>query len=113
MKKALRAVVLCGLAILLVLGIYYFAVPKTLDFRGTVTKIEAAEQTTTFYIETESIGTSYVVIADHKTKISPCHKDDPKIDIEDIKVGDVIEGDYRRLSKEHTAKFITVWVQNP
>ena len=33
---------------------------------------------------------------------------DGEISLEDIKVGDLIEGEYRRFSKEKTAKYITV-----
>ena len=108
MKRALKIVGLCCLLTLIIFGIY-LAVPKTLDFRGTVTEIQTTEQGTVFYISTPSIGTSYTVVADAKTRIKPCHKDDPTIGVADISVGDTIEGDYRWPAKEKEAKYITVW----
>ena len=53
-----------------------------------------------------------MVVADNKTKVSHCHKDDPEIDLSGIAVGDTIEGNYRRGSNDKKAKFITVWCEN-
>ena len=112
MKKALKFIALALLAILVVALIYYVSSPKTLDFSGTVTEIEVVDESVVFHISTESIGTSYIVVADSQTKVSHCHKDDPKIDLSGIEVGDTIEGNYRKMSSEQKAKFITVWYKN-
>ena len=109
MKKAIKIIGICCVAAVIIVGIYMFIPSKTLDFRGTVTEIETTEHETIFHIADSSIGTSYTVVAENKTDVSPCHKDDPEVDLADIKVGDVIEGDYRWLSNDHKAKFITVW----
>ena len=83
---------------------------KTVDFRGTVTKIETIDNNTVFNISTTE--TSYIVMANNKTKVSYCCKDDPDINLSDIKIGDNIQGDYRWLSKNNIAKFITVEYHN-
>ena len=109
MKKTIKIVGLCCALALVAVGIYVLLSPKTLDFRGTVTKIETTEQGTVFYISTPSVGTAYTVVASERTKVKPCHKGDPAIGVADIRVGDTIEGDYRWLTKEKEAKYITVW----
>ena len=109
MKKTMKMIGICCIAAIIFAGIYLSIPSKTLDFRGTVTDIQTTGHEIIFQISAPSIGTSYVVIADHQTNVSPCHKDDPKIDLADIKVGDSIEGDYRRSSNDCRAKFITVW----
>ena len=112
MKKTVKIIGLSILAVIIVFGIYYISSPRTLDFRGTVTKIEDVYDSTVFHISTESIGTSYIVAADSKTKVSHCHKDDPEIDLSGIEIGDTIEGNYRKFSDDKKAKFITVWCKN-
>ena len=112
MRKSVKIISLCCVAIIIIAGICYAASPKTLDFRGTVTEIEITDGATVFHISTESIETSYIVIADRKTSVSHCHNDDPEIDVADIIVGDTIEGNYRWLSNGKEAKFITVWCRN-
>lgn len=79
---------------------------KTLDFHGTVKEIEIIDNNTVIYISTTE--TSYTVVANKKTNVSYCCKEDPDINLSDIKVGDTIQGDYRWLSKNNVAKFITV-----
>lgn len=98
------------IAVIIIIGIYISIPPKTLDFRGTVTEIEVLDDKTTFHIE-QTIGTAYIIAADNKTKVSYCHEDDPAITLKDIKVGDTIEGDYRWLTKNNKAKYITVWCE--
>ena len=112
MKITMKIIGLFCLAMILFVGIYLFTAPKTLDFRGIVTEIETMDHETVFHVSDSSIGTSYLVVADRGTDISPCHKEDPEIDLADIKIGDIIEGDYRWLSKNNKAKFITVWYHN-
>ena len=109
MKKAFTILGICCIVVLAIVGIIISTPAKTIDFRGTVTEIKANEIETTFKISNSSIGTSYIVVADNKTKVSPDHNNDPKINLTDIKIGDTIEGDYRFLTKENKAKFITVW----
>ena len=106
MKKTLKIIGICAIALLIIIGIYLSLPSKTLDFRGEVTSIEKVGDSTVFHISLS--GTSYDVTADSKTKVKYCHKDDGDIELEDIKTGDTIEGDYRAFSKEKTAKFITV-----
>ena len=112
MKKAIKIIALFLLAAIIIVLIYYISSPRTLDFRGTVMEIEVVDELKVFHISIESTSISYIVIADSKTKVSHCHKDDPQIDLADIKVGDTIEGDYRKASGEQKAKFITVWYEN-
>lgn len=110
MKKAIKIIGLCCVAVIIVIGICMAIPSKTLDFRGTVTEIEIIESDTVFHISTTE--TSYMVVANNKTNISYCCKDDPDIDLSDIKVGDSIEGNYRWLSRNNMAKFITVEYHN-
>ena len=110
MNKAIKILGLCFLLIIIITGICIATPPKTLDFRGMVTKIENVDDHTVFYISTTEV--SYIVSANNKTDVSYCCDDDPDIDLSDIKVGDTIEGNYRLLSKNNTAKFITVKYHN-
>lgn len=110
MKKAIKIIGLYCVAVIIVIGICVAIPSKTLDFRGTVTEIEIVENNTVFHISTTE--TSYTVVANNKTNISYCCKDDPDIDLSDIKVGDAIEGNYRWLSRNNMAKFITVEYHN-
>ncbi|MBQ3004686.1 MAG: hypothetical protein IJD88_02025 [Clostridia bacterium] len=111
MKKILTIIGCLLIAVIIVVGIIISIPPKTLDFRGTVTEIKTADSKTIFHIE-QSSDISYIVVADNKTKVRHCHKDDPKIVLEDIQVGHTIEGDYRKFTKNNEAKFITVWCEN-
>ena len=110
MKKAIKIIGLCCVAIIIIIVVCMAIPSKTLDFRGTVTEIETVENNIVFYIS--ATETSYTVVANNKTNISYCCKDDPDIDLSDIKVGDSIEGNYRWLSKNNIAKFITVEYHN-
>ena len=111
MKKAIIMIVLCLLAIIVIIGILHIAgSSKTLDFRGEVTKIEIVDHNTIFHIA--MFEATYTVVANNQTNVSYCCKDDPDIDLSDIKVGDTIEGNYRWLSKNRVAKFITVEYHN-
>ena len=109
MKKAIQVIGLCCIVIVIAIGIYMAISPKTLDFRGTVTKIETVDGNTVFYIAMAEA--SYTVTADRKTEVSYCCADDPDIELSDIKVGDTIEGDYRLLSN-NVARFMTVAYHN-
>ena len=108
MKKAIKIIGLCCVAIIIIVGVCMAIPSKTLDFRGTVTAIEKSDNETTFKISSQSAGSSYIVVADNKTKVEHCHADDPAINLADIEIGDTIEGNYRWLSKNNKAKFITV-----
>lgn len=110
MKKSIKIIGLCCVAVIIVIGICMAIPPKTLDFRGTVTEIEIVEKNIVFHISTAE--TSYTVIANDKTNVSYCCNDDPDIDLSNIKVGDAIEGNYRWLSRNNMAKFITVEYHN-
>lgn len=110
MKKAIKIAGLCCLAILIGVSLYVTLPPKTLDFRGTINEIETVDNDTVFHISTAE--TTYIVVANHQTKVSYCHEDDPDISLKDLKVGHSIEGNYRWLSKNNVAKFITVEYQS-
>lgn len=110
MKKAIKIIGLCCVAVIIVIGICVAIPSKTLDFRGMVTEIEIVENNTVFHISIAEA--SYTVVANDKTNVSYCCKDDPDIDLSDIKIGDAIEGNYRWLSKNNIAKFITVEYHN-
>ena len=110
MKKIIRIIGLCCIVVIIIIGICMAIPSKKLDFRGTVTDIEIIENDTVFHISTTEV--TYTVTANNKTNVSYCCKDDPDIDLSDIEVGDVIEGNYRRLSNNNIAKFITVEYHN-
>lgn len=113
MKKAITIIGCLLIAVIIIIGVIISIPPKTLDFCGTVTEIETADSKTIFHIEQSSdISYIYIVVADNKTKVRHCHKDDPEIILEDIQVGHTIEGDYRKFTKNNEAKFITVWCKN-
>ncbi len=112
MMKIIKISVACCVVVAILICIYLSCFQKTLDFRGTVDKIENAGNSTVFYISMPSIGSSYTVVADSRTRISYCHRDDPKITLDGIEVGDEIEGDFRVSSKDNVAKFITVEYHN-
>ena len=109
MKKTIKLLGLCCLVAIIILSIYFLQ-PKTLDFRGTVTKIENKGDDTVIYISGDS--GSYILVANEKTRISYCCKEDPDIELDDICEGNVIEGNYRPFSKNRKAKFITVEYHN-
>lgn len=111
MKKSITIMGCLLILIVIIAGIVISIPPKTLDFRGTVIETNIVGNKTIFHIE-QAAGASYVVVADNKTKVRHCHKDDPKIVLENIKVGHTIEGNYRNLTKINEAKFITVWCKN-
>jgi len=108
MKKVITIIGVCLLAALIAVGIYMALPSKTIDFRGTVTKIETVGDNTVFEIAMHDV--IYTVTANEKTKVAYCHEDDPAIELSDIKVGDTIEGNYRKFSKDKLAKYITVWM---
>ena len=110
MKKAIKILGLCCVAVIIVIGIRMAIPSKTLDFSGAVTEIEIVDNDTVFHISTTE--TSFTVVADNKTNVSYCCKNDPDIVLSDIKVGDTIQGNYRWLSKNNMAKFITVEYHN-
>lgn len=110
--KKIKIIGLCCVVIIIFIGAYLATSSKTIDFRGTVTEIQKMDSETTFKISTPSIESSYIVVADNKTTVSYCHTDDPAIDLSEIKVGDTIAGNYRWLSKNNVAKFITVEYHN-
>ena len=106
MKKTFKIIGLCCVAVIIIVGIHMTIPSKTLDFHGTVKEIEIIDNNTVIHISTTE--TSYTVVANKKTNVSYCCKEDPDINLSDIKVGDTIQGDYRWLSKNKVAKFITV-----
>ena len=108
MKKVITIIGVCLLAALIAVGIYMALPSKTIDFRGTVTKIETVDNNTVFEIAMHDV--IYTVTANEKTKVAYCHEDDPAIELSDIKVGDTIEGNYRKFSKDKLSKYITVWM---
>ena len=105
-KKTFKIIGLCCVAVIIIVGIHMTIPSKTLDFHGTVKEIEIIDNNTVIHISTTE--TSYTVVANKKTNVSYCCKEDPDINLSDIKVGDTIQGDYRWLSKNNVAKFITV-----
>ena len=106
MKKTIQITALCLVALAIIIGICVATSSKTLDFRGTITEIEIIDGNTVFHVS--MLEASYTVVANQKTDVSYCCKDDPDINLSDIQVGDTIEGNYRRFSKSNMAKFITV-----
>lgn len=111
MKKSITIMGCLLILIVIIVSIIILIPPKTLDFRGTVIEINVVGNKTMFHIE-QAADMSYVVVADNKTKVRHCHRDDPEIVLENIKVGHTIEGDYRNFTKINEAKFITVWCKN-
>ena len=108
MKKVFKIIGLCCLVAIIAVGIYMALPSKTIDFRGTVTSIETIDNNIIFEIAMYDV--TFTVMANDKTKVAYCHEDDPAINLSDIKVGDIIEGNYRKFSKDNLAKNITVWM---
>ena len=110
MKKTIEIIALCLVVGVLIVGTCIGLSSKLLDFRGAVTAIEVVDGNTVFHVSL--FETTYTVVANHKTNVSYCCKNDPEIALSDIKVGDTIEGNYRWLSKNNVARFITVEYHN-
>ena len=108
MKKVFTIIGLFCLVAIIAVGIYMALPSKTIDFRGTVTKIETLDNSTILEIAMHDV--TYTVTANANTKVAYCHEDDPAINLSDIKVGDTIEGNYCKFSKDKLAKTITVWM---
>lgn len=108
MKKVFTIIGFCCLVAIIAVGMYMALSSKTIDFRGTVTKIETIDNNIIFEIAMHDV--TYTVTANAKTKVAYCHEDDPAINLSDIKVGDTIEGNYCKFSKDKLAKTITVWM---
>lgn len=72
----------------------------TMDFRGEVIVIDTTGEQVTLTLR--GIGdTQYTVTADAKTKVHYCHPEDGSIRLEEIQVGDTVEGDYKRAGKPY------------
>ena len=110
MKKAIKIAGIICVVIAVIIAICFAIPEKTLDFRGKVTDVKTDGDITLIYVS--SFDTTFVVLADNKTKISYCCENDPSIDLSDVKIGDTIEGNYRLFSKDNIAKFITVQYHN-
>jgi hypothetical protein len=104
MNKALKIMAVFVVVVVVIVG--YLSIPKTVDFRGTVTKIEHEDDQTVFYISLDDT-ISYVVVANSKTKVAyDDHR--TKVQLGDIAVGHTIQGNYRPSSKDKVAKSITI-----
>ena len=57
MKKSIKIIGLCCVAVIIVIGICMMMPSKTLDFRGTVTEIEIVDNDTVIHLSTTD--TSY------------------------------------------------------
>ena len=108
MKKVFTIIGLCCLVAIIAVGIYMALPSKTIDFLGTVARIKTIDNNIIFEIAMHDV--TYSVTANDKTKVAYCHEDDPAINLSDIKVGDTIEENYRKFSKDNLAKNITVWM---
>jgi len=68
--KRIKIIGLCCVTAFIIFGIYLTMPSKTLDFRGTVTKIETVDNNTVFHVS--MFETSYRVVANNKTKVTYC-----------------------------------------
>ena len=72
----------------------------TVDFRGEVIAIDTAGEQVILTLQ--GIGdTQYTVTADAKTNVHYYHPEDGSIRLEEIQVGDTVEGDYKRAGKPY------------
>ncbi len=110
MKRAVKISGLILLAAFIIIGFWITKPTKTLDFRGTVQEINKNEQGNTIFkikLFDEPNAVSYTVIADSKTKYL-FYDDEDKATVNDVKIGYMIDGDFRRFSKENHAKWIRI-----
>ena len=109
MKKHL--LIICGAIVLLVLtvlGIKVSVSNPTVDFRGEITAIETSDDAYIFTLKGID-ATRYTVYAYIDTDVHYCHSEDGDISVEKIKLGDTIQGNYKKwASKENEAKEIVV-----
>ena len=105
MKKTVKISGVILLAAFIIIGFWVTKSPKTLDFRGAVHVINLDEQgDTIFKIKLfDEPEFTYTVIADLKTKYL-FYDDKEKATVNDVSIGDMIEGDFRRFSKENHAQ---------
>ena len=112
MKKIFTILGVIALVGIIVLGIIISLPSPTVDFSGRVVSIEEKGGCTVFLVEgIESVR--YTVRADSNTKVGYCHKDDGKISLEEIEIGDMILGNYKAFSKnDEIAKNIKVMFES-
>lgn len=114
MKKTVKISGIILLSAFIIIGFWVTKQPKMLDFRGMVHVINLDEQgNTTFEIKLfdEPHAVTYTVIADSKTKYL-LYDVKEKATVNDISIGDMIEGDFRNFSKENHAKWIRILKQS-
>ena len=107
MKKAMLWIAAGLCAVILIVGICLAIPSKTLDFRGVVTRIEVTENGTVYHIE--YVEHSQLVLADEKTELYRSDDKKTSLSAQDVQVGDTIEGNYRRFTRDNEAKFIRIW----
>ncbi len=100
----IRKILLAIGAIFLIAMIIFITRDTTVDFSGTITLISKSENGEITYV-ISAINGELTIIADGKTKYTLYSKE--KINADDVSVGDIITGDYRRFNKAR-AKIIRV-----
>lgn len=106
MKKALKILGIILLVVIVIVGIKFAFSKKTVDFSGFVTDIKEDGDTIVFTVELSEIS-KYTVKADKKTKVS-YHKSKYNITLDEITIGDNIQGDFRNFTKKEIAHNIIV-----
>lgn len=108
MKKALKIIGIVLCCIIMICGIYLSCRDNTKDFSGTITQISNEDEYTVLMID-DAFNNSYIILANLQTKIRHVYKEDGDITLSELKIGDKIQGDYKKLSsKDNCAKLIEV-----
>ncbi len=117
MKKALKIIGILLWCAIMIYGIYLSCQDNFMDFGGTITQISESDGYTILTVDAgyniieddEVFPFTYTVIADGRTNVRNYHKEDGDITLSELKIGDKIQGDYKKLSsRDHYAKLIEV-----
>lgn len=108
MKKVLKIIGILLYCAIMICGIYLSCQSKTVDFSGRIVQIREEDRYTVLSVD-NAFSVSYIVVADHRTKVRHLHKEEGEITLEKLKIGDKIQGNYKKWSsKDYYAKLIEV-----
>ncbi len=108
MKKVITIVAIC-LAAVFVIGHWVLieSTNNTVDFYGMVKSIRI--ENGVYIFEVEHPDTTYTVTATEKTKTKPYTDGAETVAVADIRIGDVIWGDYKDwFADENEAKYLKI-----
>ncbi len=112
MKKAISFLG-WGLFAIALVGVIYFAWPKsvTIDFRGGVNEIVFSEEDNCAYIKASMVFADTTTTIKVNKNISIKDMDGNKMSVEDIKIGDMIDLDYKGKLENPTDIITAKWIR--